>query len=344
MSESGTSYNDETIQQLLDQLEPMQTEIEQLMQERDDLKKRLKELESQKQMLSSENSKYRSELQKMADKIVRLNESDKILHDNNRLQAEIQATKQQADQRVRKVMDETEAVKKKAKQDSHAALLAKKSAEKKEANWEKIIQQRVQTEKEAFQEKADKALRKQREKLDQEYRTDFILAGAFSFSACIYLIFTSKTLLWVPNGVLQLFYDIGTLISVVIIEPTLQVGRSFHNGVLDGLFVSLLVVGVWGMCLWLLYQLKVVLEDFCEIASEKQHNGLAVGTILLSSMILSLTYYEAHGTPWPYMRCWGVGFMAMLLLYYWKATFTAIGKLAERIVEGISNILDQFRG
>lgn len=345
MSESGTSYNDETIQQLLDQLEPMQTEIEQLTQERDNLQRRLRELESQQQTLSSENSKYRSELQKMADKIVRLNEYDKILQDNNRLQAEIEATKQQADQRVRKAREEAEAAKAQAQQDSNAALLTKKCAEQKEANTEKTIRERVQAEKEAMKQSADEDLRKRREKLDYTYQTWFVLTAAIFAANGIYLIFKSiRTIRQIPNELQQLVGDVLDLVYADTIDAVLSVGSMLHTDIVAGISVAVLWCVFWFLQLYLLLQLLQVATDFYHEAKKKPYNMLAIGTILLTSMILSLTYYEVHGTSWLYVSCWIVGFMILLLLYYWTATITALANLATRITDGVSRIFDQIRG
>lgn len=345
MSESGTSYNDETIQQLLDQLEPMQTEIEQLTQERDNLQRRLRELESQQQTLSSENSKYRSELQKMADKIVRLNESDKILQDNNRLQAEIKATKQQADQRVRKAREEAEAAKAQAQQDSNAALLTKKCAEQKEANTEKTIRERVQTEKEAMKQSADEDLRKRREKLDRTYQTWFVLTAAIFAANGIYLIFKSvRTLCRIPGELQQLVGDVLGVVYADTIDAMLFVGSMLRTDIVAGIGSAVLWCAFWFLQLYLLLQLLQLAADFYQEAKKKPYNALALGTILLTSMILSLTYYEVQGTSWLYVSCWMVGFMILLLLYYWEATITAVVNLAGRIMDGVSRFFDQLRG
>ena len=344
MSESGTSYNDETIQQLLDQLEPMQTEIEQLTQERDALQRRLRELKSQQQTLSSENSKYRFELQKMAAKIVRLNESDKILQDNNRLQAEIKATKLQADQRVQKAMDETEAAKEKAQQDSNAAFWAKKCAEQKERTWEKTIQERVEAEKEAMKQESDEDLRKRREKLDRTYQTWFVLTVAIFSANGIYLIFKSvRTLRQIPGELQQLAGDVLGVVYADTIDAVLFVGSMLHTDIVAGIGSAVLWFAFWFLQLYLLLQLLQLAADFYQEAKKKPYNALALGTILLTSMILSLTYYEVQGTSWLYVSCWMVGFVILLLLYYWEATITAIVNLAGRIMDGVSRFFNQFR-
>lgn len=341
MSESGTSYNDETIQQLLDQLEPMQTEIEQLTQERDDLQRRLRELKSQQQTLSSENSKYRFELQKMAAKIVRLNESDKILQDNNRLQAEIKATKLQADQRVQKAMDEAEAAKEKAQQDSNAAFWAKKCAEQKERTWEKTIQERVEAEKEAMKQESDEDLRKRREKLDRTYQTWFVLTVAIFSANGIYLIFKSvRTLRQIPGELQQLAGDVLGVVYADTIDAVLFVGSMLHTDIVAGIGSAVLWFAFWFLQLYLLLQLLQLAADFYQEAKKKPYNALALGTILLTSMILSLTYYEVQGTSWLYVSCWMVGFVILLLLYYWEATITAIVNLAGRIMDGVSRFFN----
>ena len=221
----------------------------------------------------------------------------------------------------------------KAKEKESIAEEKLQKAEELQKNEQKIIKAQVTEYRNRLQSELDTHIKKMDSLIMEDYRAWFVLLAALALSSMVHLIFTSANTLiniaaWGKWGVL----GVSEFLYSGVLESWIQAIQMFPKSIFSGLIMITMSI-IWDIILlFIFYQIVVWGLDFWTKASKKRYNELVLLAIGISSMMLSLTYYEIHGSDWQYTSCWVLTLLISVCIYYWQPFFYATRNLFDRTI------------
>lgn len=206
-------------------------------------------------------------------------------------------------------------------------------AEELQKNEQKIIKDQVTEYRDRLQSELDTHIKKMESLIMDDYRAWFVFLAALAMSSMVHLVFTSvNTLMNIPAWGKWFVLGIGEFFYSGILEAWIQAIQILHQSIFSGLMMIAMAI-IWNLILlYVLYQILVWVWDFWKEAAEKRYNEIVLSAIGISSMMLSLTYYEIHGSEWQYTSCWVLTMFAGTCIYHWQPFLYATRKLFNRTI------------